>query len=192
MYGLIHSALRDMVINDHGVAVWNSVLESADVEPDVFLSMRQYDDATTLALIGSSAANTNMDVDRFLESFGFFWLTVFAPTDYGALLNLAGENPFEFLRNLNRLHERISTSFIDFRPPVFGVKDLGDDCIEVQYSSSRKGLTPFVAGILRGLSTMFDMTLRIEMKSSEQMPSGEKSVFEITKVDSCAVTHDGK
>ena len=181
MYGLIHNALRNMVVRDHGEPLWQLILESTDIEADVFLSMRQYDDNTTLSLIAASAQATNMEVDAFLESFGFYWLTVFAPTDYGALLKLTGDDPFAFLRNLNVLHERISTSFLEFRPPVFSVIQVSDECIELQYNSTRKGLTSFVEGILRGLPTMFNVTMVVELMERAAVQQGEQSLFRITK-----------
>ena len=172
-----------MVVRDHGEPLWQLILESTDIEADVFLSMRQYDDNTTLSLIAASAQATNMEVDAFLGSFGFYWLTVFAPTDYGPLLNLTGNDPFEFLRNLNSLHERISTSFLEFRPPVFSVTHVSDVCIELQYNSTRKGLTSFVNGILKGLPTLFDMAMVVELIETTEVQQGEQSLFRITKTD---------
>ena len=183
MYGLIHNALRNMVVRDHGEPLWKLILESTEIEADVFLSMRQYDDNTTLTLIAASAKATNMEVDAFLGAFGFYWLTVFAPTDYGALLKLTGDDPFEFLRNLNSLHERISISFLEFRPPAFSVKNVSDECIELQYNSKRKGLTSFVEGILKGLPTMFNMTMVVDLIERTEVQQGEQSRFRITKVD---------
>jgi hypothetical protein len=162
MYGLIHNALKNMVVRDHGEPLWKLILESTEIEADVFLSMRQYDDNTTLTLIAASAKATNMEVEAFLEAFGFYWLTVFAPTDYGALLKLTGDDPFEFLRNLNSLHERISISFLEFRPPAFGVKH--------------------VSGILKGLPTMFNMSMVVELIERTEVQQGEQSRFRITKV----------
>ena len=182
MYGLIHNALRSMVVQEHGEPLWQLILESMEIEADVFLSMRQYDDSTTLSLIAASAQATNMEVDTFLGSFGYYWLTVFAPKDYGPLLNLTGDDPFEFLRNLNSLHERISTSFLEFRPPVFSVKYISDECIELQYNSTRKGLTSFVEGILRGLPIMFNVTMVVELMERSAVHQGEQSLFRIMKV----------
>jgi len=192
MYGLIHCAIRDMVVKEHGESSWNSILKSSDIGSDAFLSMRGYHDDITLTLIGSCANELNMDLESFLESFGFFWLTEFAPIDYKSLLNLAGHEPFEFLRNLDRLHERISTSFVNLHPPVFSTQFIDDNCIELTYSSTRKGLTPFVTGILKGLPKMFDVALTIEKKHGVKTKFGEKSTYLITKINQPVVTHDRK
>jgi hypothetical protein len=180
MYGLIHCALRNMVLDTRGEDFWQSILVSASIEPDVFLSMRSYKDSTTMALVAATAENMNRDVDDLLELFGHYWLTVFAPTDYGNLLDLAGNEPFEFLQNLNKLHERISASFVDFRPPVFDIFRISNDCSEFHYRSSRKGLTPFVTGILKGLPIIFNTNMTIEEKQTVQWGEGEHSIYLIT------------
>jgi hypothetical protein len=182
MYGLIHCALRDFVTATQGEQFWESILVSANIEPDMFLSMRSYEDSITMALVAATAENMNREVDELLELFGHYWLTVFAPTSYGSLLDLAGNEPFEFLQNLNNLHERISASFIDFRPPVFEISIINANCREFHYYSSRKGLTPFVTGILRGLPTIFNTNTNIEKKKTLEWGEGEHSIYLITIV----------
>ena len=44
MYGLIHTALRDMVINGHGENTWEEIVAESKVNADSFLTMRSYDD----------------------------------------------------------------------------------------------------------------------------------------------------
>ena len=182
MYGLIHCALRNLVTETQGEEFWQSTLLSANIKPDVFLCMRSYEDSITMALVAATAENMNKDVDELLELFGHYWLTVFAPTDYGNLLDLAGSEPFEFLQNLNKLHERISASFINFHPPVFDMSRINDDCCEFHYRSSRKGLTPFVTGILSGLPTIFSANMKIEKKATVGWGDGEHSIYLITMI----------
>jgi hypothetical protein len=189
MYGLIHSALRQMVLAEAGEGMWLEILQEAGVKPDVFLAMRANDDAITFSLVGATAQSMDLSVGECLERFGRYWLVEYAPSVYGDLMSQTGTEVFEFLGYLNQLHERISTSFVNFRPPSFDVHVVSDDIIEFHYISPRLGLTPFVRGILYGLPEMFHCDLEVKELSTETTQSGEHSVFLISRESTAGVEH---
>ena len=161
MYGLIHTALRDMVIEELGDHTWLEITEVSNVPSDSFLTMRSYDDEVTLALVSAASSVLKLPVADALEAFGLYWMTTFAPKEYGALLDHTGNDPIQFLENLDDLHDRISTAFTDFKPPSFRVAISSQNAATIKYVSNRKGLTPFVLGILKGLGQRFDNGIEI-------------------------------
>jgi len=173
MYGLIHTALRGMI------------LEVSEVPSDAFLTMRSYDDEMTLALIGAASSVLELPADKCLEAFGHYWITNFAPQEYGALLDHTGDSPIEFLQNLDDLHDRISTSFTEFKPPSFRVVINDVRSATVRYVSSREGLTPFVLGILKGLGDRFNTKICIDSIIPLAAESGEQCdiLISMVKID---------
>lgn len=159
MYGLIHSALKEMVIEYHGDDQWTKILKSSGVPTDSFLDMRSYDDDITFALVGATSQVLEAPVDTCLELFGEYWLTHFAPKTYETLLTAAGGNLFDFLENLDALHDRISTTFVGYVPPSFGLIRHSPTNATLNYLSSRKGMIPFVMGIIKGMQTRFDVII---------------------------------
>ncbi len=179
MYGLVHTALQKMVVERFSRSTWDEIVEQSEVPVDSFLTMRPYDDEITLALINSASTILNMSVDESLEAFGHYWLTSFAPHEYGMLLDHAGRTPFGFIKNLDDLHDRISTVFSDFRPPSFRVELIDDKHARVTYRSERTGLTPFVLGIMKGLDDYFEEGVEVLAVTSIDVPFGEQSQFEL-------------
>ncbi len=55
MYGLINSALQNMIREKFGDEQWNKVLARSGVPEDSFLTMRSYDDALTYQLAGAAS-----------------------------------------------------------------------------------------------------------------------------------------
>jgi guanylate cyclase soluble subunit beta len=179
MYGLINSALQGMIRDKFGDEQWNRVLEASAVPADSFLSMRSYDDKITYDLVFAASDVLQAPVDACLEMFGEYWVLETASKSYGPLMDAAGSDMVEFLHNLNALHDRITSTFLNYRPPEFQVQDLDDNRYRIHYISEREGLTPFVVGLLKGLALRFACDLDILSEEQLEVDQGSHAVFEI-------------
>lgn len=180
MYGLINKALREMIKERFGEAQWQAVFEASGVPEDSFLTMRGYDDQITYQLAGATSEVLGAPLDACLEMFGEYWVLETASKTYPALMDASGGSLREFLGNLNALHDRITGTFLNYVPPEFRIEDLGADRHRIHYISQRKGLTPFVVGLLSGLARRFDEELEIISQSALPVDSGEHTVFEVS------------
>jgi len=177
MYGLINSALRSMIIERFGEEKWLSVMESAGVPSDSFMTMRSYDDQITYQLAGAVSEVLGAPVETCLELFGEYWITVVATNSYGSILDIMGDNVEEFIASIDSLHDRISTTFINYVPPSFSVTHLDDNQLKVLYTSQRAGLTPFVLGLFKGIGLRFDKTLSVVSSNTNVNEQGESTEF---------------
>jgi len=179
LYGVINKSLKEMVIEQFGMERWESILERSGVPVDSFLSMRSYDDQRTYALAQGCADELGIPLADALRAFGAHWIEHTVERDYSALVSAAGNSLVEFLNNLNALHDKISSTFLDYRPPTFDVTLKGDHEVDILYTSERMGLTPFVEGLMIALGKRFNEP--VEVLSIEAMPvdSGEQSRFSI-------------
>lgn len=178
MYGLINNSLKSMIIEQFGEEQWQQVLSSSGVPEDSFLTMRSYDDQLTYALAGAASKVLGAPVDACLEMFGEYWVLETASKSYGMLLDAAGQDMLEFLGNMNALHDRITSTFLNYVPPEFFVEPKGDHTL-IHYVSKREGLTPFVVGLLKGLAKRFDCELTILSQTEMQVDSGAHTVFAV-------------
>jgi guanylate cyclase soluble subunit beta len=184
MYGVVNRSLKELILIHHGEERWQKVLELSKVPGDSFLSMQSYDDQVTYDLAQAVAAELAISVDDALRAFGVHWVEHTMVHHYDALARAAGSNLLQFLENLNVLHDRISSTFLEYRPPRFDIQHLSHNRVEVLYSSQRVGLTPFVEGLLEGLSKRFNEP--IDILSIESLPtqSGTHSRFEMRLIES--------
>ena len=177
MYGLINNALREMITTQFGENQWRKVLDESGVPEDSFLTMRSYDDALTLSLVGAASKVLNTPIDKCLELFGEFWIKETAGKSYGLLIDATGQNMVEFLENLNGLHDRITSTFLDYKPPSFRIEALGVTSYKLHYESTRKGFTPFVVGLINGLARRFDAEVTIDSQHDEPAGDGTHTIF---------------
>lgn len=180
MYGLINSALQNMIRERFGEAKWLEVLEASGVPKDSFLTMRSYDDAITYQLAGAASQVLGAPVDDCLTMFGEYWVLETATKSYGTLMDASGDSMVVFLKNMNALHDRITGTFLDYVPPEFQVEDVDQDRYHIHYISQREGLNSFVVGLLQGLARRFDSTLEIHSQKSLPVASGTHTVFDVS------------
>jgi len=178
MYGLINNSLKSMILEQFGEEQWQQVLSASGVPEDSFLTMRSYDDSVTYSLAGAASEVLGAPVEACLEMFGEYWVLETASKSYGMLLNAAGQDMLEFLGNMNALHDRITSTFLNYMPPEFYVEEK-DGLHLIHYVSQREGLTPFVVGLLKGLAKRFNTELTIISQTDKQVEQGAHTIFEV-------------
>lgn len=179
MYGLINNALKKMIQTSYGDEVWKEILDQSGVGEDAFVSMQNYDDGLTYDLVGASSKVLNASPEQCLELFGDYWVSVTAKEAYGMLMDATGTDLLSFLENINQLHDRITSTFVGYIPPYFEL-DRENSVVCLRYESKREGLTPFVLGILKGLSKNFGQTLTMVSVERCEVDSGEMSLIRFT------------
>jgi len=180
MYGVVNKSLKEMMVNQFGDERWQKVLKQSGVAADSFLSMRAYDDDVTYKLAQAAADELQIDLNDALRAFGVHWVEHTAAKEYNALMRATGGDMLSFLENLNSLHDRISSTFLNYRPPSFIVDRDSASGVSIQYTSERVGLTPFVEGLLNGLASWFGESMTILDIKPEAVDAGEKSTFLIS------------
>lgn len=166
MYGLVNRAVEGLVTTRYGDDAWARITALAGLEGEGFLSMTVYPDELTYRLVGAAAEVTGLTAAEILEMLGRYWLRHPANAAYGDLLRMFGATLPEFLANLDSLHARLGLAFPRMIPPSFACTDQTVDSLILHYHSERKGLTPFVVGLLHGLAEFFDTPLTVEACAS--------------------------
>lgn len=173
MYGLVNRGLEQMVRTARGEEAWLRVKRAAGVEEVLFMTHHAYPDSVTLALVAATAVELETTPEEILERFGVHWVLVTAK-DYGAMLDATGRTLAEFLQNLPNLHTRVALSYPQLDPPRFRCSQVTESSLVLHYGSSRRGLAPFVIGLVRGLGLRFSTSVSVE-HLGEDAASGEHS-----------------
>jgi hypothetical protein len=167
MYGMINKAIRDLVVSRFGEAAWQQVREKAGVSDEVFINMVKYPDDATYRLVGAASEVLNAPAAAILETFGEYWTVYSAESGFGHLLDFAGDNLVDFLRNLDNMHTRVALSFPELQPPSFKVTDVADGSLRLHYYSQRDGLAPLAIGMVKGLGKRFSTPVKITLEKAK-------------------------
>ncbi len=155
MYGMIHRAVRQMVLDDKGEATWAEIERAAGLGPAELISAEVYDDEVTLKLIGATAEILAEPVDELLLAFGRYWISFAERGSFGQVLNFTGTDLISFIGNLDNMHQGVQAVMPEARMPSFKLLDATPGRLLVCYASTRTGLERFVEGLLLGLLDRF-------------------------------------
>lgn len=179
MYGMVNNAIKQLIIENHGQETWARVFQDSSLSSDDFYHMEQYEDADSVALVVSASTVLEMTSTAFLESLGVYWITYAMNSDYGDLLEMAGDSLIEVLENLDSMHSRVGDSFDALRPPSFWCTDIQENSLHLHYASEREGLSPMVVGLVKGLGHHFG--LDCEVVNIESVTDGaDHDIFSVT------------
>lgn len=157
MYGMIHRAIRQMVIDNAGAEDWACIEQRLGVGPQDMISAHVYEDALTVTLLESAAAEMGMTVPDCLRAFGHYWIRFAERGTYGDLMDFTGRDLPSFIANLDRMHQAVQAAMPDARVPSFALVESSSRRLRVEYRSDREGLEPFVEGLLAALVERFGM-----------------------------------
>ncbi len=160
MYGMVNRAIEQFIRKEHGEDVWERVASKADVNQD-FISMEQYPDSVSVDLVVGLSEVTGMGPGQVLADVGEYWVSFAYNSEYGDLLDMAGDTLPEVLSNLDEMHTRVGHSFENLNTPSFWVTDLTEDSMILHYASNREGLAPMVVGLVRGLGNLLETDVSV-------------------------------
>jgi len=153
----------------HGESVWEQIKIKAGVDVDVFMSNESYSDDVTYNLVGAASEVLKVPAEQILISFGEHWVLHTAAEGYGGLMKAAGKTLPDFMRNLPNFHSRVTMIFPKLQPPHFKCTDITDRSLRLHYFSHRKGLAPFVVGLMQGLGKHFKTPVTVRQTAAKEL-----------------------
>lgn len=156
---MIHTELRKFVVENYNEDAWETILANAGLKGKKYLTMQNYSDKETLAIVGAAVELTGIPLEDLLETFGKF----IAPDlirMYRALVQPEWKTK-EFLLNIEgTMHKAVRDRNVGAKPPMLSFKDLGGNKLHFTYNSSR-GMTPVAMGIMKGVAEHYDETVTV-------------------------------
>lgn len=157
MYGIFHRVAREMVTRQVGADGWRRVREASSLGDDGFISGRIYSDETTRVLIAACAEVLQLTYDETFLAFGEFWVEFTSEGHFAEILRMAGDDLPTLLNNIEAMHERMASVLPGAHAASLRVLSQEPALIRLAYRSERRGLEPFVQGLLRGVLTRFGL-----------------------------------
>lgn len=163
MYGMINTAIKQLVTDLMGETGWKKVLEKSGIEQNHFEMLSVYDDQVTYKLVASVCEFTGKTPDEILHGFGNFWVPYASKVGYEPLLRLFGPDFKTCLKNLNRMHDHMGAMMPGLVPPEFEIeKENSEKSLVLLYRSKREGLASMVSGLLESLGERYGLKVACE------------------------------
>jgi hypothetical protein len=161
MKGVIADCLTKMIAAKHGVSRLSEVFAAAQMKQQLFLPTENVPDADVMKLLGAACRTLAISETQAAEAFGEYWCVTYAPSMYSIYFGGAS-NAKQFLLQMKRVHEIVTRSIPNARPPVFEFLDTAPNKLTMRYSSPRN-LQQIWRGCVKGVGTAFKEKLAIRI-----------------------------
>lgn len=168
MKGVIPLSLGEMVVKNFGPDKWTAILRDAGLPANTsFMATDNTDDAQVSNLIKSSCKVLNLSLTQAAEAFGEYWCTDFAPRIYKPYYRGA-KGAKDFLMKMKGIHEQVTATIPNAKPPVFNFEDPGPNKLIMTYASPRH-LEEIWVGLVKGVGKHFKEKLSIRRMSAAKI-----------------------
>ena len=161
MKGSIPDSLQDLVKKHHGGSpTWKKILKHAGLPEDFKIySHKDVEDEKVKALINSTAAVLEITYEQAADAFGDHWMNEYAPLKYFAFFNKP-RTAKEFLLEMNRVHDKITSKFENAKPPKFFYEAPDLNTLIMRYESER-GLYPIFVGLVKAVGKYYKEDIKV-------------------------------
>lgn len=168
MKGSIVLSLQEMVEKHHGEIHWQNILTKSGLEKGhLFFSHHDVDDQMVHNVLDNTTKELNITMTEAADAFGDYWVNTFAPKTYFAFFNTA-KSAKDFLMQMNRVHEKITSNIKNATPPRFEYDDVDKNTLIMTYISTR-GMEEIWVGLIKGAAKYFNETIDVERLSKNKV-----------------------
>ena len=154
MKGTIVKCLEELVLAKVGRETWEQCLQDAGMDPAAIIwPMADIPDAKVLEVVKAVCKHLRISLTDAADAFGDHWINVYAPRTYSVYFN-RHTTAKGFLLSMNTVHQEMTRSLANARPPQFQFEWKNDRTLIMQYTSHR-GLLDFVVGLARGVGRYY-------------------------------------
>lgn len=162
MKGIVFNLLEQVVVNAHGEAAWDGLLDAAELG-GTYTSLGSYPDAEIEKLVLAGSKALNMTPDAVLTWFGRAAMPLLAQL-YPAFFT-PHRSARDFIVSVNSIiHPEVRKLYAGAGCPHFHFENGADGALLMGYNSSRR-LCALAQGFVEGAGDYFGETASVEHRS---------------------------
>ncbi|HEU0265118.1 MAG TPA: heme NO-binding domain-containing protein [Geobacterales bacterium] len=160
--------LGDMVKTKFGPQKWEASLVKAGLSKNtIFIPIQDIDDATVMRLIEATCRELGVTLEQAADAFGDYWVNVYAPKIYRTYFR-GSQGAKEFLLQMDRVHESVTTNVPNARPPRFTYEWVNDKTLVMKYRSNRSMIDVLV-GCAKGVGKFFNESIKVRKIGADKI-----------------------
>jgi len=152
MKGVVFNLLEDAVVAEHGIDVWEELIDDAAVS-GAYTSLGNYSDADMAALVGAAASKLGAEPSAVLRWFGNKAMPMLKERYPALFANHRSSRDFVLSVN-SIIHPEVRKLYAGASCPFFHFRESPDGALLMRYESSRK-LCDLAHGFIEGAATIF-------------------------------------
>ncbi|THD67604.1 hypothetical protein E7Z59_08050 [Robertkochia marina] len=176
MKGIVFTEFLEMVENEFGLEVLDSIIENSELPSEgVYTSVGTYDFMEMQNLIVNLSKETGLEVDALLHAYGRYFFDVLT-SHHQDIFDLYS-SPLDMLASIeNHIHVHVRKIYPGAELPTFQIIDLQKNYLEMIYYSDRS-MYMFAKGLMERTFEHYHSGYQIDLE--KLAPDGSKVRFKI-------------
>jgi hypothetical protein len=179
MHGLINRSIQLFMRDTYGEEAWRSVARAADVGPEGFEPMLDYDDSVTDTLLAMVATHLGKPEAAVLEDLGTYLVSHETTRGVRRLLRFSGESFADFLHSLDDLPSRARLALPGLELPELELREEQGGRFRLFVLSTQRGWGYVILGLLRAMADDYGALVMMDMAPG----ASSVAVIEIALLD---------
>lgn len=169
MKGVVFTELLEMVESRFGMDVVDAILDDADLPSGgSYTAVGTYDHQEVFQIVGTLSRHLGVPVPHLLQAYGEHLFGRFAEMYPQFFVGVGGT--FDFLSTIEcHIHVEVRKLYPDAELPHFQAERVGDDGLDLVYSSARP-LGDFARGLIRGCIAHYDEPIDLSWEDLGPVP----------------------
>ena len=168
MKEIIVKCLSELVKSDFGEDQWKEIMQQSGENPYIVINaISDIDDQRVLKLFENTCNVLNLSKQQVCDAFGNYFVNTFATKIYAVFYGKF-KNAKEFIMGMDDVHDIVTRSLINARPPRFTIEEVDENTIIVNYRSTRN-MIDFYIGLVKGVGNYFNTPIGIKKLSEERV-----------------------
>lgn len=189
MHGLINRAIEVYIRDTHGDAVWDDIMEQADLGFTQFETMLHYKNSQTETVLEVAANKLDRSRADLLTDIGTFLVSPGKAERIRRLLRFGGEGFLEFLHSLDDLADRARMAVPDLDLPRMKLADHSDSEFTLECEGAIPGVGYVMVGLLQAMADDYGTLAFIDFDDTDLgQKVGAKEKVSITVLEQAFAT----
>ncbi|MEO0486581.1 MAG: heme NO-binding domain-containing protein [Pseudomonadota bacterium] len=152
MHGLINRALQCFLRDTYGPAMWDDIMQRADLGYSSFESMLTYEREDTQVVLDVAMDKLGKTREDLLEDLGTYLVSHENTQALRRLLRFGGDDFLAFLHSLDDLPGRARLAVPDLKLPTVELREEGDATFSIRCGPDIPGFSRVMMGVLRAMA----------------------------------------
>jgi hypothetical protein len=166
MKGTILSCVKELVEKKFGAAAWTKVLEAAGQPGALFLAGGDVPDEKAMKILGAASKVSGLSMQALMDAFGDYWANDYSDKMYPQYY-AEHKTAKDFLRGMDALHERLTKSIPNAKPPRFAYESETPNSFVMIYRSAR-GLGDMLPGLIAGVARHYRTKIAVKKLGTDR------------------------
>ncbi|KAG5448221.1 Soluble guanylate cyclase 88E [Clonorchis sinensis] len=181
MYGLLLEGLKQYLVREYGVEVWQTAVQQLSGEVTGIQIKRVYPESLLPSIVRLVAKSTGHPEDEIYFAYGNFHKKFLSLMGYERIIRAIANGFPQFINTLDDVHQNMQINYPRMRGPTFVISAMTNTTMEVTYSSKRNCYAQMVRGQLTAIATsLFGLDVDVELIGYEKVLILNRYTYRIT------------